>query len=114
MPDLWIIDIVVSYVPSRTLFMFKQGYEQLFILYEQKVCMKAIDILDTLLKLATKVITNKINSITALRKTQGFKSGRQAIVAPQVGGKSIQACSRLPKSFDHIRLEDVIHLLYMS
>ncbi|XP_056636715.1 uncharacterized protein LOC130445195 [Diorhabda sublineata] len=83
-----------------------------------------INLLDTTLKLVTKVITNKINAITSLSKEQqSFRSGRSCVdavfILRQVVEKSIEynkpaylCFIDLQKAFDRIQLKDVIHLLY--
>lgn len=103
---------------STMILMFKKGDKQEMSNY------RGINLLDTTLKLTTKVITNKINGLTSLQdEQQGFRRGRSCVdavfVLRQITEKSIEynkpaylCFIDLTKAFDQVQLEDVIHLLY--
>ena len=98
--------------------MFEKGDKKLPSNY------RGINLLNTTLKLTTKIITAKINSLTSLtEEQQGFRSGRSCtdavFVIRQVTEKSIEynkpaymCFIDLEKAFDRVQLRDVIHLLY--
>lgn len=80
------------------------------------------EILNTALKLTTKVITNRINNLTTLSDEQQiFRSGRSYVdaifVLRQITEKAIE-CNKpaylcfifLTKVFDRIEVEDLLHL----
>ncbi|KAK9881036.1 hypothetical protein WA026_014379 [Henosepilachna vigintioctopunctata] len=83
-----------------------------------------IYLLDSMLKLITKIFTTKINSITTLAdQQQGFRTGRSCtdaiFVMRQVLEKSIEfnkpaflCFIDLQNAFEKIQLKDVIRLLY--
>lgn len=85
---------------------------------------RGINLLNTMLKLTTKVITNLINSrITLSEEQQGFRTGRSCtdavFIIRQIVEKSVEynrpaymCFIDLQKAFDRIQVQDVIHLLY--
>lgn len=85
---------------------------------------RGINLLSTTLKLTTRIISNKINSITQIsEEQQGFRSGRSCndavFVIRQIIEKSIEynrpaflCFVDLEKAFDRVQLQDVIHILY--
>lgn len=97
--------------------MFKKGDRQ------EPNNYRGINLLDTTLKLVTKVITNK-NSITSFEdEQQRFRSGRSCVdavfVLRQIVEKSIEYNKPAylcfidrTKAFDRIKLESITHLLY--
>ena len=100
---------------STTILMFKKGDKKLTSNYRR------IYLLSTLLKLLTKIITNKINGLQD--KQQDFRSGRSCtdavFVLRQITIKSIEynkpayiCFIDLVKAFDRVRLKDIFHLLY--
>lgn len=84
---------------------------------------RAINLLNSSLKLLTKIITTKINEATSLsEEQQGFRSGRSCndavFTIRQIIEKSIEynkpaylCCIDLVKAFDRVQLQDVILLL---
>lgn len=103
---------------SISILMFKKGDRKLPENY------RGINLLSSTLKLITKIITNKINSIISLSdEQQGFRTGRSCtdavFVIRQIAEKSIEynipaymCFIDLEKAFDRVQLQDVVHLLY--
>lgn len=103
---------------SITILLFKKGDKKLPENY------RGINLLNSTLKLTTKIITNKIGSIITLSdEQQGFRSGRSCtdavFVIRQIVEKSIEynrpaymCFIDLQKAFDRVKLGDVVHLLY--
>ena len=85
---------------------------------------REINLLLTILKLTTKIITNKINERISLAGEQrGFRSGRSCVdtifVMRQITEQSIEynrpafmCFIDLQKAFDRIQFKDIIHLLH--
>lgn len=85
---------------------------------------RGINLLCTTLKLTTKIISNKITSLTQIsEEQQGFRNGRSCndavFVIRQITEKSIEynrpaflCFIDLEKAFDRVQLQDVVHILY--
>lgn len=85
---------------------------------------RGINLLCTTLKLTTKIISNKITSLTQIsEEQQGFRTGRSCndaiFVIRQINEKSIEynrpaflCLIDLEKAFDRVQLQDVVHILY--
>ena len=109
-PDEWCSSIAIL--------MFKKGDKKIPSNY------RSINLLNTTLKLTTKILTNIINSmITLSDEQQGFRTGRSCtdavFVMRQIMEKSIEynrpaylCFIDLEKAFDRVQLRDIIHLLY--
>lgn len=109
--------IPIKWKTTTLILLFKKGNKK------DPVNYRGITLLDTMLKVLTKIIANKINLYTTFsEEQQGFRSGRSCtdaiFVMRQIVEKSIEykkpaylCFIDIQKAFDCIQLPDILYLL---